>query len=409
MDNGIRVILRYRLKSKSDITELVMSPEDQDHWTLRTFVLPFCDWHEWRNNLPPEFVIKPQNNSNFAPGGSKPAPTPENRKIGRREEDKFNIPLMCARSGIPLGKFVPSPGLATASPYVRAWKESTFLHPIFSLGFPELVHRANACWQLEKGGIRQFPLIHKQLLFLAMLHASGLIKQDIPGLPSAKVVETHFPHLIELLGWKYETASDRVAFPKLHVWKGAGGEETGNIFRNVGSWLEVCDAVKEEYENVARTRQKAAKAKAHELAMKSVKRAMYADISLKRLWNWISSQVPQNILENNPELEMLFFAEEAKINIWTNEDIEALETMWLRYCETGNSVSYEVGKRINELKTQLAIYNDTFELVDVSAQFKEHKGIAEPRPENFANRAAYLVARAKWQLANKSSADKDEL
>jgi hypothetical protein len=216
--------------------------------------------------------------------------------------------------------------------------------------------------------------------------------------------------VLELLGWKYETASDRVAFPKLHVWQGAGKEEQGNIFRNVGGWLDVCEVVKEEYENVSRTRQKEARRKAHDMALKSIKRAMYADVSLKRLWNWITSQVPQNILENNPDLEQLFFAEEQRISVWTGEDIEALETLWLRYCETGNSVSYEVGRRIAQLKMQLNIYNDTFELVDMSEQFKEQRGTAEPRPEAFANRAQYLVARAKWQLANKEKdGEKDEL
>jgi hypothetical protein len=395
----MRVILNYRLKGTKEVQTLVLFPEDaRDSFFLRSFIREETDWHEWRNDLPTEVVIKQSQAVPFTPGGSKPMPaTP--KPLARRIEDAFNMPLVCARSGIPLGKFVPSPGLATATPYVQAWKQSTFLHPIFSLGFPELVHRANACWQLEKSGARQFPAIHKQLLFLAMLHASGLIKQDSPGLPSIKTVEAHFPHLLELLGWKYETASDRVAFPKLHVNKSR--DEEGNIFRNVGGWLEVCDAVKEEYENVSRTRQKAARAKAKEMAMKSIKRAMYADISLKRLWNWIASQVPQNILENNPDLEMLFFAEEAKINIWTAEDIEALEDLWLKHCETGNSVSFEVGKRINQLKDQLNVYNDTFELVDVSEQFKEHKGLTEPRPESFANRAAYLVAKAKWQLANK--------
>ena len=136
-----RIILNYRLKGEKEVrTFSLISAEDAAHFTIR-HVLQMTDWHEWKNNLPPEFVIKKNNNVEFAPGGSKPMGVAEKRTVGRREEDKFNIPLMCARSGIPLGKFIPSPGLATASPYVKAWKESTFLHPIFSLQFRELFHR----------------------------------------------------------------------------------------------------------------------------------------------------------------------------------------------------------------------------------------------------------------------------
>lgn len=321
----------------------------------------------------------------------------------RADDRRYNIPLACARSGLPLGKFLPSGGLL-GTPYLRAWKESAFLHPIFSLNLSELLHKAMANWQLEKSGTRQYPMREKQLQFLAMLWASGCIKQDAAGLPSPKVVETHFPRLIELLSWKYETASERVSFPKLHVWKGAVGEDQDNIFANVPNWLTVCEAWREEYENVARSRQKEAKKKAHELALRSIRKQMYADLSLRRLWNWIGSQVPQIVLENNPDLEQLFFVEEGQIHVWTIEDIEALEALFLSHCETGTSVSFEVSKRIRQLTEWLNIYNDTFEVVvDASRFVAEWKGVPEPQAQQFPTRAAFLVARARWQLANKEA------
>lgn len=332
-------------------------------------------------------------------GAGTPPQTP------KRAEDKFKIPLVCSRSGIKLGDFVPSVGLAVATPYVQSWKQNSFLHPIFSLPFSSLVSRAEACWQLEKTGTRHFPMQHKQLLFLAMLHASGCIKQDVAGLPSPRIVEVHFPRLLDLLGWKHETNSERISFPKLHVWKGAAREEQdGNVFANVPVWLDVCEVCKDEYENIARTRMKAARLKAHDLAMKSIRRAMYADVSIKRLWGWFEAQVPQVILENNADLEQLFFTEEARISVWTIEDIEAIESLFLEYCETGTSVSYEFNKHLRKLADWLRVYNDTFEIVDGTAErFAEHKGVPEPKPESFGNRAAFLVARARWQLANKGN------
>lgn len=321
-----------------------------------------------------------------------------------RDDDKFNIPLICARSGLFLGKFIPGNGLAVATPYVQAWKSSIFLHPIFSLPLGSLITRAEACWQLEKNGVRSFPMAHKQLLFLAMLHASDCIKQDVAGLPSPRIVEAHFNRLIELLGWKQDTASERVSFPKLHVWRGAAREDENNVFGNVGIWLDVVEVCKDEYENISRTRMKEARRKAHDMAMKNIKKAMYEDINLKRLWGWFTAQVPQVILENNADLEQLWYCDEQRIHVWTIEDIEAIETLLLKYCEIGNSVSHEFSKHIKKLAEWLNTYNDTFEIVvDTSAErYASHKGTPEPTQGQFKSKAEYFIARARWQLANKS-------
>lgn len=322
---------------------------------------------------------------------------------------KFNFPLRCERSGLDLGKFFPSSGLAVATPYVQSWKATSFIHPIFSLSLPALVHRANACWQLEKTGTRTFPVLHKQLLFLAMLHATGCIKQEVAALPSPQIVETHFSQVIEILSWKHETASDRVQFPKLHVWYGADREDKHNVFKQIPVWLTFCEIAKEEYENKARERQKAARIKAKEMALKSIRRSMYSDVSLKRLWNWITSQVPQIVIENNPDFEMMFFAEENKIHAWTEEDFEALEDAFLKYCELGNSVSHEVSKRITQLKEWLKIYKDTFEIVTDSSKFAVYAGVTEPQIKDFKTRAEYLVTHARWKLANAKPDSNEEI
>lgn len=364
------------------------------------------DWHEWTNDTAPEAVVRVPR-AQFDPKvriDQTEYPVSADRPLPRvqRADDKFNIPLKCSLSGIPLGKFVPSVGLAVATPYVTAWKQTAFLHPVFSLKLSEVLHRSEACWNLEKSGTRTFPTQHKQLLFLAMLHASGCIKQDVPGLPAPKTTETFFMQVFEVLTWKYEMATDRIAFPKLHIWKGADREHSGDLFTGVPAWLDACKSARAEYENVSRTRMNAAKAKAKELAMRSIRKSMYQDVSMRRLWNWIKAQVPQSTLENNPDLEQLFFAEESQIHNWQAEDIEALEDLLLTHCETGNSVSFEVSKRIRQLADWRKTYFDTFEIV-MPEQFTEHKGKPEPRPEQYTSRAAYLVAHAKWKLGNRES------
>lgn len=435
----MRTLVKYRLAGTQEVRSEDLSMEEAHHWTKRQWLYPFCDYLEFHTvdwewivegkvvKIDPlmlqestktlaskkaakqleeqQPVLLSRVNYPEVKPMSASAPVKKAPQSSRREEDQFKIPLICKRSGIPLGNFVPSVGLAVATPYVVAWRESSYVHPIFSLGLGALITRSLACWQLEKSGTRQFPMQHKQLLFLAMLHASGCIKQDVAGLPSAKIVETHFPRLIEMLSWKHETASDRVNFPKLHVWNGADRSDKGNLFVNVPAWLDATEQCKEDYENVARERQKVAKVKAHELALKSIRKQMYGDVSLKRLWNWYKVQVPQMVQETNIELEQLFFCEERQIHLWQLADIEALESIFLKYCETGTSVSFEFNKRLRQLADFLATYNDTFEIVDEARErFAEYRDVAAPVRSAFPNNAAFLIASARWQLANKASA-----
>ena len=316
--------------------------------------------------------------------------------------DKFHMPLICARSGVFIGKFYPSVGLASTQAYVSAWKETAFLHPIFSWSLGTLLHRATACWNLEKTGTRQYPMREKQLMFLAMLHSSGCIRQDIAALPSPKVVEIHFPRLIELLSWKNDQGTTRLQFPRLHVWKGAVGEDEKNPFGNVLAWIAACESVRDEWENLVREGQKKAKSQAQALAMRNIKRAMYQDISLRRLWNWITTQVPGSVLESNSDLQQLFFTSEDQINVWTAEDIEALEDLIIQYCELGNSVSFEVMKRTKQLMNWHQIYYDTFEIIINTDMFSAHKGTPEPKQSDFSTKAEYLVTMARWKLGNRA-------
>ena len=238
-------------------------------------------------------------------------------------------------------------------------------------------------------------------MFLALLHAGNGIIQDFPCLPSPKIVEIHFARLIELMSWKEDINSDRLNFPRLRIGKQQSSRESPEPFANIGSRLQACDNCKDDYDNVVRERQKAAKKLAHQAAMRSIKRQMYADISIKRLWNWIDVQVPQMEMQNNPELKELFFIDDDKVQAFQEEDVSNLEAMVLEHCELGNSISHEVMNRIRHLREQQALYIDTFEIV-LEKQFQEFADQPAPSARDFPTRAAYLVAQARWSIAQKT-------
>jgi len=313
--------------------------------------------------------------------------------------DRFHIPFVCKYSGLLLGKFYPNTGLYNKttmdgmSPYVRNWQETVTLHPIFSVSVSALLIRARETFMLQKAGKLNFPMQQRQLMMLAMLHAGDAIVQDFPLLPEPRIADTYFAEVLEMIAWKHEVASTRLHFPRLHIGKDSG-------FEQVPIWLKVCASCREEYENVVRTRQKAAKVKASEMAIKSLRKNLFENISLRRLWNWMEVQIPAMEIDSWPEVKELFFVDEKNIHAWTQSEVDTLEEIFLEFCEVGNSISHEVSKRIEEIRRWLSLYEDTFEIL-VTDQFPEWKGVPAPKAVDFPAKKDFLVAEAKWRLANR--------
>ena len=313
--------------------------------------------------------------------------------------DRFNIPFVCKYSGLLLGNFYPNVGLYNKttvdgmSPYVRNWKETVTLHPIFSVGTSALLIRARETWMLQKAGKINFPMQQRQLMMLAMLHAGDAILQDFPLLPEPRIADTYFAEVLEMITWKQEVASTRLHFPRLHIGKDSG-------FEQVPIWLKVCASCREDYENVVRSRQKAAKVKATEMAIRSLRKNLFENISLRRLWNWMEVQIPAMEIDAWPESKELFFCDEKNIHAWTQSEVDTLEEIFLEFCEVGNSISHEVSKRIEEIRRWLSLYEDTFDIL-VTDQFPEWKGLDAPIAASFPTKKDFLIAEAKWRLANR--------
>ena len=290
---------------------------------------------------------------------------------------------------------------------MQHWNETIMLHPIFSLGFQALFYKAESVWRLEKSGSKQYSMQYKQLLFLSLLHTAEVIHQEYPCLPSPRVVEIYFGQLLDILSWKHEVNSEHANLPRIRISKYKDSDK--DPFLVVESWVAACEVCRDEWENKVREHQKKAREKAKILAMRNIKRQHYQDISLRRLWNWFGTQVPQFAFEQHETLESLFFTTEDKIHLWDLSDIDVLDSLLIRHCEIGNSISHEVTKRLNQLRQWHYVYTDTFEIVIDGDRFAEHRAKPEPTPKEFANRAQFLVAHAKWTLANRAGKEGGEL
>lgn len=332
--------------------------------------------------------------------------------MATEKDPRFSIEMRCTRSGLVLGKFFPNTGLYNEnvkgqsmegmSPYVRDWKQTQSFHPIFSVSWVGLDSRISSCYQLEKAGKISYPMWQKQLHLLAMMYATDSIVQDVPALPSPKMTEAHFADVLALCQWKMNVASSRIAFPKLHVWKGAAGEFVGDLFQQLPVWIRLCKEVQDEWANAVRERSRLARKAAQDLAMKNIRKLAYEDISLRKLWNWMEVQIPSKEHADWPEMKDLFFVKDSEIHLWTPSEIETLEEIFLEFCEVGNSVSHECGKRINAIRKMKRDYDDTFEITK-GEQFPELRGTKKPEKKDFPSLGAFYVAEAKWNLANRKT------
>jgi len=309
-----------------------------------------------------------------------------------------NIPLFCKFSGLRLGEFVANVavyGTDGTSPYIKNWKQETLLHPIFSLSTSALLHKAKSNAMLEKEGKKPWPMQQKQLAMLALLHSEDFLVQDLPCLPPPHVADTFIAEVIVLVDYKLSINSQRLHFPRLHIWKESG-------FEQIAPWLKVCNDCIADYESTVRVTQREAKQKAAALAMRSIRKNMYEDVSLRRLWSWVDAQMPNHLNSELNDAKDLFFAAEKNIQNWSLTEIDDLEALFLEHCETGNSISYEVSKRLAELKRWLNVYQDTFEII-IPEQDAALVGIPAPLAKDFTSKAAFYVAEAKWKLANKAA------
>lgn len=317
--------------------------------------------------------------------------------------------LTCQYSGLTIAS-IHLIKVAGHVPYLAQWKHTQAFHPLFSLDPGALLKFARNAWNnfcsLTPEEATNAALTEKQekilqVTALAILHQIADVRQDTPWLPSIQEVSSCWSSLLQLAHWKNYLESARFRFPSIRISKFNKGIE-------LQAYLQSCWAVKKDYESKVREAVEEEKLRAAEAALVALRNDLVtkAPKSKKLLWRWFLAHIPSRYSRDTEGwMWELFDAEtESEISEFTVADIDLFEEIVLCEIPTGSSVSHAFLERLAHKRKILTNRFHTFEILipKIIETGKADGSIAEKEPvaTDFANRAKFLVAHAKWKLAH---------
>ena len=316
--------------------------------------------------------------------------------------------LYCHLTGLQIGTLTLTGASAGYTPYIRHWNQLLVRHPIFSLdqarllAFSRKMYKQHASEDATDENKQSL-----QVCFLAMLHSLDSIQQEIPALPPLWVVQSNMKALFGLAYWKFYLESQRFKFPTYKISKTNGNSN----FHNIGAYLDICFAIKEEYGSTVRQRDEEERVRQAALAEKKLRSSWVAPISNRELWNWVRSQLDEKYeADASGWMATLFLAKTDKAILQFDKDeITLWDEIIQSECLSDNGMMFAVRARIDEVKK---IWSDNkeafdvdFEDFDIDAELsaarsvsKNTESVAQPRREDFASTVLFIKANALWYL-----------
>lgn len=319
----------------------------------------------------------------------------------------YALPLTCQRTGLVLGQLTLA---ATAGhlPVIGQWKESMVLHPLFSLEFGALLHFARNTWfkfcNFTEEEAQDAKIMGKQeqtlqVCALAMLYQLSEVRQDVAYLPTWQEVSSHWSSLVALSYFKLYLDSQRFRFPAVHISKWEKLELSG--------YLDACWATKKDYETRVSESIEREKLVAADKALIAIRNdlAGKAPRSPRMLWRWFESNMPRRYSKDiEGWMWNVYTAKGDDLLEFTLADFDVFEEIFLCEIPTGNVLSHAFLDILRTKRKYLEDHFQGFQIV-VPAQILEDKAsgaIAPERPlrQNFASKALFMIAEAKWKLAH---------
>jgi hypothetical protein len=321
-------------------------------------------------------------------------------------------PIVCTRTGLLVASITVIK-VAGHVPYLSQWKHTQALHPVFSLEQTALLQFARSTWHsfcnLSQDEAANIAITNKQeqllrVTALAILHQMAEVDQSIHWMPTLQEVYVNWTSLMQLSYWKNYLESKRFKFPNLRISKNNNGIE-------LTAYIQDCWAVKKAYETKIIEAEELEKARAAELALKAIKDEVAGKTprSKKLLWRWFLAHIPSRYARDTEGwMWELFDAEtEAEVSEFTMADIDLFEEIFLCEVPTGSSISAAF---LEKLKTKRSLLESKFHTFEIMIPDTIAAGIADgsissvmPTIADFAgNKIKFLIAMAKWKLANAS-------
>ncbi len=333
--------------------------------------------------------------------------------LATEQTKRYMIPLVCSRTGITMGNLATI-AVAGHMPLLGQWKDTQILHPFFSMGPVALLQFARNSWlrfcALKPEETVDDQVVAKQeqqlrAVALCMLHNLTEVRQDLPWMPDFKDVVTNWTALMSICYWKAYLDSQRFKFPQVRISK---------LERDLDlrSFLQLCFKCKKDYETNVNEAIEEEKIRIAERAMRGIvdEVAGKKPLSIKLLWRWFTLNMPSRYKKDlDGWMWELFSATEKDILDFTVRDIELFEEIFLVECPTGSSISHAF---LDVLRSKHALISQHFETYEIMIPNSIAEQVASgeiaasgPRPvlADYPSKVAWMVACAKWDLAQSSS------
>lgn len=328
------------------------------------------------------------------------------------------LTIYCHRSGTPM---ISAQLLTT-----RAWpmvQSMILLHPIYDTSSTTLLNRLD---QIVRTGEWYNEAIQEaKLLMSAIMWKMESIIQRQPSLPADNVTVGCAEHLLNIFTFVI-SRSKPIVLPTYVVTK------DNSNWHNFPTYLAAIDQLIEDYNSKIRLTT-TAEDQILEDATDEAERAVelnriYKKLDLKKVWSWIALQLDgQMLTQNLDSYRELFLNGTNNPTNYVVDDIDDLVTDILKYCDSGNEITFFIHKRLNTLREIVVDFYSGFTIISSSSKesnvsydsslletpeetllyqkldnkLLELGTLTEPVRSNFANNILYMRAMAEYRLLSK--------
>jgi len=308
----------------------------------------------------------------------------------------------------------------TVSAFSTNGKAIEGIHPAFYCKQSFLLSRTGD-WAAARLDVQE-----RKILFLALLNSTDLVEFRTTAFPADSTVQSNMESLIRFIGWQSAIHTPRLALPRFVI-----SPETREL-PNVQYWLEAWWSAKQEFEDGYMTSSQLTKLRNREAALeKLIKNATKTSEDYSGIlasWALESTNAPQSIREywtslfklkglqvynaSKVDLEELVEHMEEFLQHGSIYAFESLKHVKTLLAKNKAGLNYGLGMSAEELENTdfLALEKHPFSIVEDSVETHNRQiqidaaPNSEPSPLDYPNnRVAYLRAKARWNLSQRSS------
>jgi hypothetical protein len=316
--------------------------------------------------------------------------------------------IHCMYTGIPIGVLEIQTAVGHL-PYLSHWTEMQAAHPFFSLPTGKLLAHARKEYERlakaskdSESSAAEDKIL--QILFVAVLHTFGAVRQEAPALPEIEVVQELMPRLFKLAYWKHLLESKRFRYPEWKITQ----LNANTKFENIRYYIEACEDVRIDYERGVDDVIEKAKLLATEEALRKLRNQWLVPIGKRALWKWVFSYLAssQYGADATGWISTLFLGNEKTQLDFDPDETDLMQEMIESTCPGGNGIMKAVRDHIAAIRKNQVDIKEAF-TVDFGALVEDSPLIqeTEPKLEDFSSKVAWIKARAGWYLRQRKAGD----